>query len=731
MRPVAARLVLLSNPSAYRRLAGIVGVVGLGMGMLFILLGTYLHMPERDGRVAWQYSTGVAEGRDYTDTGLVPIAPSDDTILLSTRIDFFTNSTIEVAQVASTPGTTVAFPAGIVPPRPGEYYASPAMARLIDATPHDQLGARYGTRIGILPAEMLKGPSERVVFMGMNWDLLSANDSAMAQHRFGVEGDRSPSFRYRTILAIGSVAILVPIVLLISIVSQLGAVERRERLATVRLIGAGRRGIAALAGIEMGLATLVGGIVGIGFAALIRPAAALLTIDRTTSYAGDLVPSLGWTALCIVVVTVLGAVAAWWRTYRDDVGALGATRERPEKPTTAWRTASLVAGLALLAGSVLLSRTGSGIESFLLLGIVVGFGLTAFGVVIAGSWVTRVTSKTYGKLARSASGVVAAGRLARHPRATFRSVAGVVVAVYVVSVFAGLVSSVTGQTGLRDTPGLLVSSAVLATADNPEQADAMAAAARTVPGVDRVVIAYYAANPNDGRDVMTAAEARAIGAIDVPEAPVVQVDLYAMLAGGFGGPGTPVPTPQPARTIEGLTPDFVIAVTDGNPTSIERVRTAMIAAGQPNQYPTTRADYIGIGSLEVTQELSVLAYLGMAIAIGVSALALAVATVAAALDRKRTFGLLRLAGMPVSELRRSVMTEAALPLGTTLVASAGLGFFVDWVLVHALGDRIAVTWPDVRYWWAMLGSLAIAALAVAGSFGVVRRSTEVESTRFE
>ncbi|WP_431308427.1 FtsX-like permease family protein [Demequina litorisediminis] len=121
----------------------------------------------------------------------------------------------------------------------------------------------------------------------------------------------------------------------------------------------------------------------------------------------------------------------------------------------------------------------------------------------------------------------------------------------------------------------------------------------------------------------------------------------------------------------------------------------------------------------------------MAIAVAISALSLAVATISAALERRRTFGLLRLAGMPVARLRAMVATEAAVPLGSTLLASAGLGFLVAWILVTVLGNGLEFVWPDGRYWVTLLASAALAAAAVAGSFGVVRRSTEIESTRFE
>jgi hypothetical protein len=82
-------------------------------------------------------------------------------------------------------------------------------------------------------------------------------------------------------------------------------------------------------------------------------------------------------------------------------------------------------------------------------------------------------------------------------------------------------------------------------------------------------------------------------------------------------------------------------------------------------------------------------------------------------------------------LRRVIAVEAGVPLAATLAISAGLGFFVAWLLVTTLGNGQTMSWPDARYWWAIVASVAIGAAAVVGSFGLVRRSTEVTSTRFE
>lgn len=50
MRSSAARLIVFGASGSMRRLAGIAAGVALGTGMLLILLGAYVHMPERDDR---------------------------------------------------------------------------------------------------------------------------------------------------------------------------------------------------------------------------------------------------------------------------------------------------------------------------------------------------------------------------------------------------------------------------------------------------------------------------------------------------------------------------------------------------------------------------------------------------------------------------------------------------------------------------------------------------------
>lgn len=732
MNFAAARLIVFGAPGSTRRLVGIAAGVALGMAMLLILLGSYLHMADRDDRVAWQSIP--YQSRDYdADGNPLPLAIDDQHVAVSNYLEYFRSEAFQVVRVAVTADTDVSLPGDLPMPRAGEYYASPALADWIASHPSAELGDRYGTSIGELPDAMLKGPDQIAVLAGVSLDDLQSDTGAQVIPELPREGTRADTLIFRIIVAVGSVALLAPIVLLIAIVSQLGASARRERYATVRLIGAGRRAMASLAGLEMAVASLIGSVCGVGLSLALRPIAGLLPINGAQSYPADLNPGPLATALAVLGMTVLGAATAWWRAWRDEAGALGSSRERPEKKATALRLIPLALGLVMFTASAWAGSRGQGDAEIIVFTLTGGFGLIAFGIVIAGSWVTKVASLAFRSRANSAPALVAAGRLARHPRTTFRSVAGVVIAVFIVSVLAGTVASVQDLVSAKDEPGLLPLSAMVLSLDDAADAPVAAQAAADVAGVTGTIIAYGDAD-DSGQQVVTRDEALALGLLDVPDAERVALSVYSLLAQNSAmedSDGEDRAAMAPASDPGTSDPEYLLVLTDGSDATLEHVRTALIQAVHPDTSPLTRADYAGAGATRTTYQLTMLAYIGMAIAVGISALSLTVATVSAALDRARTFGLLRLSGMPVARLRAVVAYEAALPLGATVTLSAGLGFLVAYVLIRTLGNGLYFTWPDARYWWALAGSLAIAAAAVASSFGIVRRSTEIGTTRFE
>ncbi|MET8052886.1 hypothetical protein ABZU75_35345 [Streptosporangium sp. NPDC005286] len=97
----------------------------------------------------------------------------------------------------------------------------------------------------------------------------------------------------------------------------------------------------------------------------------------------------------------------------------------------------LLAGLGLFAGPV--HRNGKEPDA-LLAGA--GLALIMVGLVLAGPWLTMRAARLAARLTRSAVTLLAAQRMAADPKAAFRAVSGLVLAVFIGTAIAGLVPAV-------------------------------------------------------------------------------------------------------------------------------------------------------------------------------------------------------------------------------------------------------------------------------------------------
>ncbi len=344
MRPSAARLIVFGAAGSLRRLIGIAAGVALGTGMVLILLGAYLHMPERDDRDGWTTSTG--DYREFSESGdLLPIAPADDAVLLHKTADYFQRQSVRKGDGRHHAVDNRRVSRRIARPQSGRVLRLAGPCGSDRALSERPVGRQVRHVQGRVAARGAEGAGRGRRARGDGLGRAGSRLQRTCTKGFPTEGPHAESVLYRIVLGVGSVALLVPIALLIGIVSQLGAAARRERYATVRLIGAGQRTMAGLAALEMGIASLVGAAIGIGVAAALRPAAILLPINGTQSYAADLTPSSGW-----VVATVLG-MAGWvpvppgGAPIVTNTARWARSRERAEKPSTWKRVILLALGL--------------------------------------------------------------------------------------------------------------------------------------------------------------------------------------------------------------------------------------------------------------------------------------------------------------------------------------------------------------------------------------------------
>lgn len=729
------RLVTAEGRGASGRLVGMAGGIAVGVALLLLLGGAYGGITSRTERSTWPaLDYGVSD--EVHD--LAGAAPSDETVLASTVLDHFDGEAITRVDIVATPDSTVVVPGVGRPPAVGTYHASPALVALIDAHPADVLGSRYGTRAGVIGDAALASPDSLVVVTGVAADDLQPSVSGVVGSVFlrgGVwsvtefRGTVHPNDTYRTITIIGAIATLLPVLILVGIVTRLGAATRAERFAALRLIGATPRRVAAVAATEMGVTSLVGALAGVALAWLLIPIAALVEMDDGRFFRTDLTvpPS---TVLTVVVGVVAGCTAvAGWRTSRARVGPLGGTRERSERRPAALGVLPLVAGVALMLGATIAGLLHAPLARTDRI-LIAGFVLISVGLITAGPVLTYWIARIAARGARGTAGVIAMNRIRRHPRATFRAVGGLVVAVFLVSVFSAAITTVADES-VAEGAERLSPSTLVASLGSPRTTDAATAASRVTPttaaasriartaGVTATAIGYY--YPDEGVG-FTVSDAARIGLPTVDGASHLQVT-------GTSFSGGPLVT-RPA-TAPGPTPAVLVVATDGTTNSVERARTAILTSELPLALPpTTGVDHEGSRWHTWANRYANLGYLGILVATVISAVSLAVSSIAAVLDRTRVLALLRLMGMPVSTVRRVIVAEATLPLATVFALCVGLGFLTAWCIVAGLTEgRRTITWPHPSYYLILATSLTLAATAVMATLRTARTTTTLAATR--
>ena len=741
-----ARLIIAGDGPSRRRLLGIVAGVMVGITVFLMLAAASQAFGERSRRSTWHQPVSASPTYLEPDTVLTPA-----TAAIASTTDYYGDRIITVVLVAATPDTNVRVPGSDVVPRPGQYVASPALAGLISSAPANQLGDRYGERVGTLSNDAVEGPDSLVAVIGMDqWQVLAQQGPGLPpQVVTELVGHDYASQVWRIVAAIGAIATLVPVLLLIAIVTDLGAAQRAERFATLRLIGATPGQVARIAATETAATTLLGALLGIGAYLALIPVAARIVIGSSRFFPRDLLTSPAVIA-ATVLGTVLGAAAvAWWRTRRASIGPLGASRERSERPPRPLSLLPLLAGLAGLAAVRVVPRDSEASGTVIGCLLVGSFSLTMLGLLWAGPLLTSWSARLARRGARSAAQVISLGRLAQHPRAAFRAVGGLVIAVYVVTLFAVAITAAVGTAVPTQGAGYLPTTTLYTIAGPSDPSDPAAPAdletavrrLGDVEGVETVALARMEAPRGSGgsgdsgnqdkeqnragRLTLSVEDARALGAADAQsETGWVSVSSRWLADDA----ADPLPAEAPG---EGPAPAVLLVGTDGGEGALERARTAMEASDLGlTMYPLTRSDRVEVMAMALENQFAALGYIGILIAAGVSTASLAVSTIASLLARRRVLSLLRLVGMPRDVLRRSVAYETLLPVATVLALSIGAAVYTAWVLVTGTSSR-GIDWPAGSYYVVVGACLALTGAAIAASARAAGRMVAGGTVRFE
>jgi hypothetical protein len=731
MLRLGLRLTLRSGREGLVRLLITAAAVAVGVALLLGVLAEFHAFQANSNRPCWSCTEGAG----------VPSTLPAHGELWNNSVDFYQGQTISRLDVAALgPGAPV--PPGItrLPPA-GDYYASPALAALLATVPGNQLGARFpGKLIGTIGPAALNGASDLAIYIGhtpaqvnsipgTTW--VTSINTAPGQEVF------SPFFRYA--FGVGVLAVVFPMLVLISTATRLAADRREERFAALRLVGGTPGDIRTVAAVEAMLSAFLGAVLGTVVFLLVRPALAEAALVGPRYFESDLTPTVAGYVAMLVGVPVAAAVAALMSLRRVQISPLGVTRRTTPKPPTLWRLAALVIGVGVFVfGLSKTTRDSIGAPAY------PGLLLTMVGLVIAGPWLTGQAARLFGRSARGSSALLASRRLADNPKRAFRAVTGLMLAVFL-GTMVGLIVPAVNATEQTPTAGalsdILIGQVGLPTAAGQRLISGISA----IPGAD-VYPLYDLSSGGEPRMVaVSCAAMRAIGGLGqcAPGARSVQVQDDSIFDDNpIYGDKPIVDSTSPAYT-GNLTalPLQTVLVKVNSPVTLERVRT-YLAVNTPPQVggdkdgssptpPRTFGETLRIRTARAAL-FERLLYAAVALTLIVAGCSLAVAAGGGLVDRKRPFTLLRVSGSPVSVLSRVVLFEAAVPLVAATVVAAAIAYGTSLMAFLRLAPAgTAIPQLGWDYYMIMGIGLVIAFGVITVTLPLLRRMTAPSTVRFE
>ena len=739
------QLVLASGREALIRLLVITMAVAAGVALLLAVAAEFHAFQAESSRPCRECTQAPALSGRLPDHGLAA----------NYSLDFYQGQMIERLDLAALgPGAPV--PPGISRlPRPGEYYASPALAHQLGTVPADQLGSRFpGTLAGPIGGAALSGPDELVIYVGYKPSALAKVPGTRWVTAIGAAPGPevfTPFFRYA--FATGVLAVLFPVLILISTATRLAAARREERFAALRLAGATPGDISVIASVDSVASALLGAVAGVGLFLAVRPAMADATLTGTRYFAATVTPTVWGYLGLLAAVPLAAAIASLLALRRVRISPLGVTRRVTPPPPSAWRLAPLAVGVALfIAGALATSTRSIGIPMY------PGLLVTMIGLVTGGPVLTLALARLGGWVLNGASPLLATKRLADDPKAAFRAVRALVLAVFVGTIIGVLVPTLES---LAATPSSGALSGVLLDTFSglngrtggglaPRAAATLTEGLRAIPGT--TVYSLYslpqAANPHYQGQYIGAVSCSAMRQLAVfgqcaPGLVAVRISdeqlVYGSNPRNTTKPFVSHASPGYTTSLSSL-PLQAVLVRVNNRVTLERART-YLATHAPPQVPSgpgasptpprTFGETIVLRFKRAAVAQKLFDY-AMALTILVAGCSLAVSVAGGLVDRKRPFTLLRVGGTSLGTLSRAVLLEAIIPLAAAVVAAAGIAYGLAATAVVRLAPPGTAIPALTGTYYATLGAGLVVALAViAATLPLLGRITTPASVRFE
>ncbi|RGC69338.1 FtsX-like permease family protein [Micromonospora sp. MW-13] len=726
------RLSLSGGREAATRLVVIATAVALGVGMLLTTLAGMNAVGTQNQRYAWLNTSVAGASSDA----------SVDPMWWLIREDYYHGQSIGRVEVAAL-GPHSPVPPGIPQlPGPGEYYVSPALGELLRTTPAAELSDRLpGREIGVIGRAGLPSPESLLVVIGRTPAELEQLGAQQVTEIMTTSPSDCSNGCYvglnaaamTLVLSVVAASLLFPVLIFIGTATRLAATRREQRFAAMRLIGATPRQISVISAVEAALAAAAGTAAGFALFFAFRPGLAAIPFTGEPFYAADL--SLGVVDVLLVAFGIpAGAVlASWLALRRVQISPLGVSRRVTPRPPRAWRLIPLIAGLAEL--TYFIGRrpdsTNGQLTAYLS-----GFVLILIGLLLAGPWLTMVGARVLADRGSRPATLIAGRRLADNPQAGFRSVSGLIVALFVTSVATGAITTFVANHGepRADSVAATSLSKVFWPQDGPAPAvEQIPAGLSAIPGVRSVTLVHLNPDRDGWHGVITCAELARLAVFGScptgAQVAAVPADLIGRRAFGLTGDEYVWDAASAAPTEVDRQPILSVVVDTTSPSAFEQARTMLIDALPLGRFPASVGEWEADSARQLTQ-FQQLANVVMLASLPIAGCSLAVSVAGGLTDRKRPFGMLRLTGVQLRTLRRVVALETVVPLLVVAAVATGMGFLAAHLFLRAqLGYTLLP--PRPSFYLMVAGGLTVSLGIIASTLPLLRRITGPEAARNE
>jgi hypothetical protein len=367
--------------------------------------------------------------------------------------------------------------------------------------------------------------------------------------------------------------------------------------------------------------------------------------------------------------------------------------------------------------------------------------------------------------------LIAARRLADDPRAAFRAVSGLVLALFITTVAvvalttqdakdltrwgsasaaAVVTDQLTGQTFGLESQGNEVT-----TGPGPAAPAApLEARLRGIPGVQGVVVVradpkltipgtfhnlgtFPGSPPSPvAAGVVSCAQLAAVPALGRCPAGATAAafpedgfdgPLDSRASAGITWPAVNVPAPR----LDSLAVDAINVGTNGSVPAVEQARTMLEKAyANPSlSAPSTIGDLISRDN-STNNAYRQLANTVILVSLPIAGCTLAAAIAAGLADRKRPFSLLRLTGARLATLRRVVALESVVPLLAVAIVAIGTGFGAA-AEYASVAQHYSMVAPGAAYYLITAAGILVSLGIIAATFPLLKRITGPEVARNE